>query len=252
MKNILSLGGGVQSSALYLMSLKGLINIDLAIFADTGNETKKTYEYIRYLQSFNQGNIVVIKERDIIDDIKNQISKKEKLIYSPPFWIRNADGQHGFLRQQCTENYKIKPIRRYLKSKYPKESYNLIIGISLDEIHRVKPSRIKSVNHIYPLIEKRFKRNDCLKWIKENNYLLPSKSGCIICPYASEKNYKELDSQEKQFLIEFDELIRDGHYKPNDQYYINSKFIPISRIVNNIDSQDDLDFGGCDSGHCFL
>ena len=191
MKNILSLGGGVQSSTIYLMHLKGLIEIDLAIFADTGNETQKTYEYINYLQIqgrlAGKDNIEIVRERDITEDIKTQIEKKEKLIYSPPFWIRNKDGNHGFLNQQCTDNYKRKPIKKYLRKQFPKQNYNLIIGISLDEIHRVKPSRTKYINHVYPLIQKRMKRNDCLKWIKENNYIQPTKSGCIICPYASEK-----------------------------------------------------------------
>ena len=251
MKKILSLGGGVQSSTIYLMSLKNKIHIDLAIFADTGNETKKTYKYIEYLKSFGKDNIVILRERNIINDLNKQIQKKEKLIYSPPFWIRNEDGKHGFLRQQCTDNYKIKPINRYIKSLGEKQ-VDLLIGISIDEIHRLKPSRVKYINHEYPLIQKRLNRNDCLDWIQRNGFKLPVKSGCIICPYASSENYKELDESEKSLLIDFDNRLRNSHYKEKDTYYINPKFIPIEKIIKNENDQQELDFGGCDSGLCFI
>tara|TARA_R110001606_G_scaffold340650_1_gene488896 strand:- start:353 stop:583 length:231 start_codon:yes stop_codon:yes gene_type:complete len=48
---ILSLGAGVQSSTLALMIEKGLVPmIDAAIFADTGAEPKKVYEWLNWLE----------------------------------------------------------------------------------------------------------------------------------------------------------------------------------------------------------
>ena len=49
---ILSLGAGVQSSTLLLMSCYGEIEkIDAAIFADTGWETQATYDWLEFLKA---------------------------------------------------------------------------------------------------------------------------------------------------------------------------------------------------------
>ena len=49
MINVLSLGAGVQSSTMALMSAKGeLPKADCAIFADTGYEPKAIYNYLNY------------------------------------------------------------------------------------------------------------------------------------------------------------------------------------------------------------
>ena len=52
MKNIISLGAGVQSSVMALMAAKGEITPmpDCAIFADTGWEPKRVYEWLDWLE----------------------------------------------------------------------------------------------------------------------------------------------------------------------------------------------------------
>lgn len=52
MLNVLSLGAGVQSTALLLMSLCGEIErLDCAIFADTGWEPKAVYTHLAWLET---------------------------------------------------------------------------------------------------------------------------------------------------------------------------------------------------------
>ena len=47
MLNILSLGAGVQSSTVFLMSCRGMLpKLDAAIFADTQWEPKAVYEWL--------------------------------------------------------------------------------------------------------------------------------------------------------------------------------------------------------------
>ena len=52
MLNVLSLGAGVQSSTLALMAAHGEIEPmpDCAIFADTGDEPKDVYEWLKWLR----------------------------------------------------------------------------------------------------------------------------------------------------------------------------------------------------------
>lgn len=50
--NVLSLGAGIESSAIALMADKGLFSqkLDAIIFANTGFEKRETYEYVKYLK----------------------------------------------------------------------------------------------------------------------------------------------------------------------------------------------------------
>ena len=51
----ISLGEGVQSPALYLMSCNGdAEKADVAIFADTGDEPTYVYEYLEYLKTIGR------------------------------------------------------------------------------------------------------------------------------------------------------------------------------------------------------
>lgn len=43
---ILSLGAGVQSTALLVMAAEGLIDVDAAVFADTQWEPRKVYDHL--------------------------------------------------------------------------------------------------------------------------------------------------------------------------------------------------------------
>lgn len=49
---IISLGLGVQSTALYFLSSMGIIErADHAIFADPGAESQQTYDYLEFLKN---------------------------------------------------------------------------------------------------------------------------------------------------------------------------------------------------------
>ena len=63
---VLSLGAGVQSSAMAVMSAKGdLPPVDCAIFADTGYEPKGIYTYLNYLSNILPFPIFKVKKGNI-------------------------------------------------------------------------------------------------------------------------------------------------------------------------------------------
>ena len=67
---VLSLGAGVQSSALALMIEKGEIPmVDCAIFADTGAEPEKVYEWLEYIKSQVSYPVHVVQWRNLKDDL---------------------------------------------------------------------------------------------------------------------------------------------------------------------------------------
>ncbi|MGB1816915.1 MAG: hypothetical protein ACPHJ3_16270 [Rubripirellula sp.] len=58
---ILSLGAGVQSSCILMMSERGeLPKLDLAIFADTGDEPDAVYRWLNWLKHNQSTPIVVV------------------------------------------------------------------------------------------------------------------------------------------------------------------------------------------------
>jgi len=98
----------------------------------------------------------------------------------------------------CTADFKIKPLlkkaRQLGQIKRGQKSVGVIqwIGISLDEISRMKPSREKWAESIWPLVEKRMTRHDCLLWMQRNGFPKPPRSACVFCPFHSDAEWKNL------------------------------------------------------------
>ena len=151
---ILSLGAGVQSSTMALMADQGAFGVkpDAAIFADTGWEPEPVLEHLEWLKTQLSFPIYITgKGTSIRDDIVNAMGENGNRFASAPFFTKNPDSKKkGMLRRQCTREYKITPIaaktRRLVGLKkyarFPKgEHVEMWIGISTDEIQRMKPSR---------------------------------------------------------------------------------------------------------------
>ena len=70
---IISLGLGIQSTAMYLMSSLGHIDrADYAIFADPGAELPDTYrlwDYLKDWAKYNNGIPLIKKRKSLYDDI---------------------------------------------------------------------------------------------------------------------------------------------------------------------------------------
>ena len=179
---VLSLGAGVQSTTLALMAAHGEIGPmpDCAIFADTQDEPADVYEHLRWLMSPNvlPFPVHIVTNGKLSDKLKG--GDEEARI---PCFV----GAGGLSKRQCTQNYKLRPIRRKIRELLgvgPRghvtaglvESW---IGISTDEAIRKKPSGLAFVVNRHPLIEKWMSRNDCKEWLVANGYPLPPKSACI-------------------------------------------------------------------------
>jgi hypothetical protein len=211
---ILSLGAGVQSSTLALMIEHGEIPmVDAAIFADVKGEPKKVYEWLEYLKTkVTSYPIHVVTWRDLKQDILDA-AKGEYKAFTAPFFTKNiVTGKKGLLRRQCTADYKIKPviqqIRKLLGLKKGERrkadtKVELLMGISQDEIVRMKTNPIKYINNVYPLVEKKMRRSDCITWMEDNFYPTPPRSACTFCPFHSNEEWKRV----KENKEEWDEIV---------------------------------------------
>lgn len=251
MKHILSLGAGVQSSALALMAAKGEITPmpEAAVFSDVGAEPQSVYDYLDYLETQLPFPVYRVMEKDgLLEDVKRGVSGKR--CSNPPFHTET-----GILMRTCTVDFKIRPIIRKTKEiagwqgRKPKEPIvTTWIGISLDEIQRMKESRESWIEHRFPLIEKRIHRYQCEKWIVENGYEKPPRSACWFCPYHSNKEWRRLKDEEPDEFkkaVELDKEIRNGVYNTKQKLYLHKDRVPLDEVDLSTDierGQEAFDF----------
>jgi hypothetical protein len=225
---ILSLGAGVQSSTIFLMSCYGEIErLDAAIFADTGWESNAVYTWLTFLQNEATRHsipIYIVSHGNIKDDsLKAQVRGRKidgVRWASMPFFTRNREsGQIGMIRRQCTTEYKIVPIEkkaRELAGYRPRQRIPIATveawkGISADEIRRANISRTKWIDFYYPLIELGMARADCLFWFQKHGLPMPPRSACLGCPYHSNAEWAQIKKTspiEWQEVVDFDRAIR--------------------------------------------
>lgn len=203
MYRALSLGAGVQSSTLALMIAAGEVPmVDCAVFADTGDEPEEVYKWLGYLEPLLPFPVHRVSDGKLSEvSTTLRTSKKSGKTYlrsSIPAFIQNASGKRGMGMRQCTRNHKIDPINRWLRKaakvkRGTKEPViTTLIGISLDEVIRMKPSRQPWIKNEWPLIDLNMTRQDCLNWMKAHGYATPPRSACVFCPYKSDAEWIRL------------------------------------------------------------
>jgi hypothetical protein len=210
---VLNLGAGVQSSTLALMAAAGEITPmpDFAIFADTQAEPKSVYTWLDWLEKqlpFPVHRVTRGSMTEHMLEIRQANDGRHYTASMIPAFMLAADGSVGLLGRSCTSNYKIAPIiknlRRLCGIKRGEKSLKITqwIGISYDEIQRMKPSRDKWTQHRWPLIEREMRRHDCMAWLKRNGFPEPPRSACSYCPFHSNKEWRNLKENEPEAFAE--------------------------------------------------
>lgn len=198
MTHCISLGAGVQSSTMALMAKHGLIKPmpDFAIFADTQSEPKSVYDWLDYLETELPFPVKRLTKGNL-GDYATTVRKSKNGNYwtggQPPVFAIGDSGVPSPMMRQCTQEFKINVIISHLRKHKPTTQW---IGISLDEAHRMKPSRESFIENRWPLIELRMKREDCLNWMERNHYPRPPRSACVFCPYQSDREWLRLKNEE--------------------------------------------------------
>lgn len=76
------------------------------------------------------------------------------------------------------------------------------IGISRDEIERMKPSREPWSRSAWPLVEKGITRKDCLAWMKAHGFPEPPRSACRFCPFHSDEEWvRQRENEPEEFAL---------------------------------------------------
>ncbi len=202
---VLSLGAGVQSTVMALMADQGYDGFqkpDFAIFADTGWEPKAVYEHLDWLEKQLSFPVIRVNNGNIRDNILRGINPEGRKFIDIPVYVIKEDGKEYVGTRQCTRQYKLKPIHRYLREYLglkdgrvaPKDQQvDMWLGLSRDEVARRKVSQEAWITLQYPLLEKDMSRTQLYKWFKERypERQLP-KSACIGCPYHTDQIWADM------------------------------------------------------------
>lgn len=215
--HVLSLGAGVQSSTLALMAAHGEVTPmpTAAIFADTKDEPQSVYKWLDWLETKLPFPIHRVSRGSLSrESLKMKRTKDGRLFTTTniPFFTKSADGEMGKIRLRgCTRDFKLHPIfkkcRELAKVKRGEKTVRVIqwVGISLDEVQRMKTSRDKWMGVRWPLIEAEMTRADCLRWMSKHGYPQPPRSACIYCPFHSNQEWRRLRDEEP---AEFQKAVR--------------------------------------------
>jgi len=258
---VLSLGAGVQSSTLLLLSLHGMLpRLDAAIFADTGWEPRAVYEHLAWLADVSErGGIPVyrvtkgnIRADALRSRVRGHKGDGHRWV-AMAFFVdpRNKTGQHGMIRPQCTLEYKLQPIRKLVRKLAGLEKGERVgdkvlveqwIGISADETHRLRMSRDYWIKFRFPLVfdlKPAWRRMDCLKWLRETyaERRFP-RSACIGCPFRSNAEWRQLRDEspaEWQDAVGFDAAVRKSGGRRGD-VYVHASLKPLGEApIDDVD-----------------
>jgi hypothetical protein len=238
---VLSLGAGVQSTTLALMSAHGEVERpDCAIFADTGDEKRGTYRYLDYLIPRLPFPTIRVRRGNM------SLSESTVALYAdgsgydqtPPFFYPG-----GMLAKHCSKEWKTRVVLREIRrmiglkpgERAPKETaVEVWIGISREEAHRMKPSEVPWITNRWPLIDKGLRRGDCIHWMTVNDYPIPPRSACVYCPYQSDAEFDAMEANavddDWQRAIAFDAAIRPGGNGTTGPLYVSRHCKPLAEI----------------------
>jgi hypothetical protein len=253
---VLSLGWGVQSWTLAAMAALGEIEpIDVAVHADTTHEASGTYAHAeKWTPWLQEHGVKVVTVRP----------KNTKLQAGRAGTIIPAFTNIGQVRRECTKEWKISPIRRYIRTLFPDRprpnAVQLFMGISWDEALRMKDSNVKYITHKYPLVDRRIRRTDCIQWLEQNNLDVPPKSSCVFCPYRNRTSWQELKRNggwDWEQAVIADKEIRNLAARHGISLYLHPYRKPLAEAISIPEDlgAKKLGFGDgdptCDSGFCF-
>jgi len=221
----LSFGAGVQSTALLVCSnlgLHGVPRADVAIFADTTFEPSHVYQQLRDMRRWS---------KIPVETVKADPSKRVKRFIGIPVFTENG----GATMRQCTNDWKVVPIQKRVRQSLCRGDKALaMIGISVDEAHRMKPSRKKWIDNSYPLIDARLRRADCLRIVAEAGLPKPERSACYFCPYHSNHEWRMYrDKHPKEFAraVAYDASLRDGTSPLRSPAFLHRTRVPLDQVL---------------------
>ncbi len=233
---VVAYGLGVDSTAMLIEFVRRGIRPDLILFADTGGEKPKTYEYLpviqRYLRHVGFPPVTTVRyqpTRAVYDTLEGQCLHTGTL---PSL---------AYGGKSCSLKYKRQPQDKFILERYPPEEFvrqgkrvlraigfeageerrtyaHVVkaIGLDANEEHRLtwaqevrreaeQPTRQQWLDqhffaYWYPLVEWGYDRERCNQIIAKAGLPVPVKSACFFCPASKKHEIAWLEEHHPELL----------------------------------------------------
>lgn len=261
---IFSSGGGVQSTAALILSVRGDIDYPVHLFANVGDDSEHpdTLAYVREVliplaqdHGIDFHEIEWRKRDGSFETLRGRIYRIKR---SVPIPARMGDsGAPG--NRTCTVDFKIKTVDRWIAEHGGKGNHVEVgLGISTDEIHRARveePALIRGFTKTktYPLIDLGLSRNDCHGIIHNAGLPIPPRSSCYFCPFHTPTEWIRLRNKRPDLFAEAMKIEKEIQRKRvelmgKDNVYLHRALVPLDQAVGLQFTFDDLE--NCDEGYC--
>lgn len=210
---VLSLGAGVQSSTVLAMMVAGdLERADHVIFADTGWEPPAVYTHLQLLEGM-AADAGMPFHRVTAGDLRSEAlgQGKRRHARSLPVFMK-GDGVQGMLNRQCTHDFKVAPIHRLVRALLKasgEKVATIVMGISVDEVERMRDPRVRYLRHDYPLVWAGMSRAGCQAYLEAAGIDAP-RSACIGCPFHNDDEWRAIRERPAEWAdaVAFDAQLR--------------------------------------------
>ena len=261
--SVCSYGGGVQSTALLVLAAQGELDIKTFLFANVGDDSEHpaTLRYVHdvAMPYATKHGITIIElhytkkngeKQTLLENIMMPSQKGEIIP------VRLGSGKPGI--RACTVTWKIRTIGKWMRAHGASKAHPGVtaIGISLDEIQRMKPSQETYRTNAYPLIDRRMNRQDCVKTIAHAGLQVPPKSSCWFCPFKRVKGWQEMAIVEPvlfQKAVDLEQFMNARRIsRGKDKVFLTDRKKSLDRVVGEQSQSKLFEAEPCDSGFCFL
>lgn len=206
--NIVSFGGGINSTAMLIGMWEKKFPIDLILFADTGAEQPHTYKHIQIMNDW-------LKERWLpeITIVENVDQNGDRLTLEQDCLKYKKLPTIAYGRNKgCSIKHKKAPQDKYCNNYQPcidiwKAGGRPVkyIGYDAGEENRILNAKVIDMAdtkyfYNYVLYDWNWYREDCIKKIQEHGIPLPGKSSCFFCPNTKKAEIRLLKKQYPELL----------------------------------------------------
>lgn len=277
--HILSLGAGVQSTMLALLSHrqdapKYVPRFDCAIFADTQEEPAAVYRHLEWLTAEVAPSfpVIIATAGKLGDDLIHGKGDTGRVASLPVYTATKEGEPIGITVRQCSMEYKVNVVERTIRrtvlglkprQRVPKPvTIHQYIGLSAEEGVRIfgrgtRPGvkhRIESRGSVphFPLYDMLLKREQIQGWLSRVVPHETPRSACVFCPYHSDAEWQRIKDNDPDGWarsLEIDEALRNGAAimgKYDQNLYLHRSCIPLKDVVlrpqEENDAQGELNF----------
>lgn len=202
---------GTKSARLFEEHLRGNIDYDYIVFADTGAEPQFVHDQVAWWKERQKkfGNTTPFitathnsMQRGLEEMLMRYIFTDYQRFQMPLYFSKTTEEGEvkpaGMMPRQCTSDFKIVPVQQAVRNLIKKElgikhtqpmpkcvGIIMDLGYSFDEIRRVSgfvSHQSKYIYLSYPLIEEGFTADENTRYLEKNGF--PSNaSRCYLCPF---------------------------------------------------------------------